>query len=139
MRASGPQRTLPRTASFHPERTVVPITPDVWRGCRGSRISVDRGSTLLCRANPGRMGDSIPPRSAGEFWTDMRIELENPTDFPDVLRFLRERGCIAYAVDATTLEIIRPRSLGRHESDDILVVMEEYQSWRPQSAFRVTD
>jgi hypothetical protein len=69
----------------------------------------------------------------------MRIELENPTDFPDVLRFLRERGCIAYAVDATTLEIIRPRSLGRHESDDILVVMEEYQSWRPQSAFRVTD
>jgi hypothetical protein len=56
---------------------------------------------------------------------------------PEVLRFLHDRGCIAHALNTTTLEVNRPHSLPRHESHDVIAMLEEYQAWRPERGFRV--
>lgn len=67
----------------------------------------------------------------------MRIELQDASIRPDVLRFLHERGCIARALDTTTLEVKRPHSLPRYESHDVIAMLEEYQALRPRRGFRV--
>lgn len=50
----------------------------------------------------------------------MRIELDDQSYVSDLVRFLREGGCIAYVgEDASTIEVIRTRSFGKRESDEI--------------------
>jgi hypothetical protein len=71
----------------------------------------------------------------------VRIELDDQAYVGDLLRFLRERGCIAYVPgDGTTIEVIRPRSFGDQESHEIRQLAQEWQTMRrPEIVLRFFD
>jgi hypothetical protein len=70
----------------------------------------------------------------------MRIELDDPAHAAALVRFLRERECIAYiADDPLTVEAIRPHSFGPQEADEIRTRLSTWRIQNPDVEFRVTD
>jgi hypothetical protein len=70
----------------------------------------------------------------------MRIAVEDQSYVSDLVRFLRERGCMAYVPgDGTTIEVIRPRSFDQETHE----IRQLAQAWRtvraPEVALRFVD
>ena len=50
----------------------------------------------------------------------MRIDLTDREHVVDLLRFLRERGCIAYVLEgAEAIEVLRPHAFGKQEVSEV--------------------
>jgi hypothetical protein len=59
----------------------------------------------------------------------MRIMLHDQSFVSELVRFLSERGCIAYVPGGgRTIEVIRTRSFGKQESDEIRKLASEWQT-----------
>jgi hypothetical protein len=70
----------------------------------------------------------------------MRIELDDPVQATALVRFLRERECIAHvADDSSTVEAIRLLSFGQREEDEIRSRLSTWRIQNPEVDFRVTD
>jgi len=70
----------------------------------------------------------------------VRIELDDPMHADALVRFLRERECIAYVVDTpTTVEVIRARSVGSQEADEIRARLNSWRLQNPEVEFRVLE
>lgn len=70
----------------------------------------------------------------------MRIELDDELHATALVRFLRERECIAYvAEDQKTVEVIRPHSFGSQEADEIGSRLNSWRLQHPEVVFRVLD
>ena len=70
----------------------------------------------------------------------MRMKLDDPVHAAALVRFLRERECIAYVVDTpTTIEVIRAHSAGSQEAEEIRSRLITWRLQNPDVGFRVTD
>lgn len=70
----------------------------------------------------------------------MRIELDDPAHADALVRFLRERECIAYVIDTpTAIEVIRPHSVGSQEADEIRARLDSWRLQNPEVVFRVLE
>ena len=70
----------------------------------------------------------------------MRIELDDPVHADALVRFLRERQCIAYVVDAPNMiEVISVHSVGSQEADEIRARLNSWRLQNPEVEFRVLE
>ena len=70
----------------------------------------------------------------------MRIALDDPVHADALVRFLRERECIAYfAEELSTVEVIRPHSFGSQEADEIRSRLNSWRLQNPHVGFRVLE
>jgi hypothetical protein len=70
----------------------------------------------------------------------MRIELDDPSRAPELLHFLRERGCIAYVLDdTTTIEVIEPESSSTHEMNRLDPILKTWRTRHPEIGFTLTE
>jgi hypothetical protein len=70
-----------------------------------------------------------PPTAA------MTIRLADPEQVADLLHFLRERGCIAYAVEAVTaIEALRPDASASDAAAEIRQLVDAWLAEHPSNA-----
>jgi hypothetical protein len=70
----------------------------------------------------------------------LRISLDNPSQAPVLLQFLRERECIAYVLeDMETIEVIRPHAFDRQEVAEIEAILKTWRTKNPDIGFSVSD
>jgi hypothetical protein len=70
----------------------------------------------------------------------VRIELHDEVHASALVRFFRERECIAYvAGDPKTVEVIRPHAFGPQEADEIRSRLGSWRLQHPEVEFRVLD
>jgi hypothetical protein len=70
----------------------------------------------------------------------LRIELDNPSHAPVLLKFLRDRECIAYFLeDMETIEVIRPHSFGHQEVKEIEAILKTWTMKNPDIGFSVSE
>jgi hypothetical protein len=68
----------------------------------------------------------------------MKVRLSDPGLVGDLLRFLRERGCIAYVVDDfQTIEVVRPHAVGAAEEAEVRSLVQEWQLANPGAAVQI--
>lgn len=68
----------------------------------------------------------------------MRIRVSDQLLLPDLLRFLRDFGCIAYYAAGTEVEAIRPRAFGEQEAREIEELLERWQANHPNVTVTAT-
>ncbi len=62
----------------------------------------------------------------------MRIRLRSPELLPDLLRFMRNEGCIAYyQSDAEVLQVLRPHAFGSAEAHEISSLLARWSVRHP--------
>jgi hypothetical protein len=62
----------------------------------------------------------------------MRIKLSDPTLMPELLTFLRSRGCIAYSDEEQKgIEALRPHSFGQNESKELADLLDQWRTRHP--------
>ena len=70
----------------------------------------------------------------------MQITLDDPSRAPELLQFLRERGCIAYVLDdTTTIEVIEPESPSTHEINRLEPILKTWRAKHPEIGFTLID
>jgi hypothetical protein len=68
----------------------------------------------------------------------MKIRLADADQLSELLHFLRERGCIAYAAEAgDVIEAIRPHAFGAQEEAEIRELVEIWQREHPDAEVSV--